>query len=70
MRNYFELIHEFYDYVWSFYNLENGIYPLASDKEIQLACNKFLESKNLDKIYFDSIDREAVRKILQPNYQF
>lgn len=64
MRNYAQEILEFYKYVWSFYNLDNGLYPIASDEVIQKSVNTYIESKPLSKIYFDSIDREQVRTII------
>jgi hypothetical protein len=68
MKNYGNEIREFYEYVWSFYNLETGIYPIATDARIQEAVNQYLESKPLSQIHFDSIDRELVRQIIQPEY--
>jgi len=68
MKNYSEEIKQFYLYVWDFYNLKNGIYPIATDEQIQESVNKYLESKPLNEIEFDSLDREAVRKIIQPEY--
>jgi hypothetical protein len=69
MRNYGEQIKEFYEYVWTFYNSESGIYPIASDDVIQRSVNQYLESKLLSEIYFDSHDREMVREIIQPSFQ-
>ena len=69
MRNYAEEIKLFHEYVWLFYNLESGLYPIATDKRIQEAVNQYLESKPLGQIYFDSLDRESVRQIIQPEYQ-
>ena len=68
MKNY--AILNFYNYVIDFYNNESGIYPIASHEEIVNAVNQFLESKPLSEIYFDSIDRETVRTILQPTHSF
>lgn len=68
MRNYSELILEFYTYVWKFYNLDTGIYKIATTERIQEAVNQYLESKPLSQIEFDSIDRELVRKIIEPDY--
>jgi len=68
MRNYWEEIKEFYEYVWKFYNIESGLYKLATDERIQEAVNIYLESKPLGEFYFDSFDREEVRKILEPAY--
>jgi len=68
MRNYFEEIKKFYGYVWEFYNLESGIYPIATDEKIQESVNIYLESKPLGEIHFDSFDRESVRMIIEPSY--
>jgi hypothetical protein len=68
MRNYPELIEEFIFYVNSFYNEKDGIYPIATKERIAEAVNIYLESKPLGEIYFDSIDREFVRLILEPTY--
>ena len=68
MRNYPELIEEFIFYVNSFYNDQDGIYPIATKERIKEAVNIYLESKLLGEIYFDSTDREFVRSILQPTY--
>lgn len=68
MRNYPELIEEFIFYVNSFYNDQDGIYPIATKERIKEAVNIYLESKLLGEIYFDSTDREFVRSILEPTY--
>jgi hypothetical protein len=65
MRNYCTEIKRFYDYVWEFYNLESGIYPIATDEKIQSSVNQYLESKSLKEIEFDSLDRERVREIIE-----
>ena len=70
MKNYAAEIKQFYKYVIEFYNEKTGIYPIATQERIVEAVNKYLESKPLNQIYFDSIDREAVRTILQPTYSF
>jgi hypothetical protein len=68
MKNYAEEIKEFYEYVWNFYNNTNGIYPIATTEKIQQSVNRYLESKPLSQIYFDSFDREGVRMIIEPGY--
>jgi len=68
MKNYPTLINEFTDYVISFYNNKNGIYPIASINQIKSAVNKFIETKPLSEFHFDSFDRETVRCILQPSH--
>ncbi len=68
MKDYGKLIKEFYNYVAKFYNKNTGIYPIATNKRIWEACNEYLESKPLSQIYFDSLDREEVRKIIEPGH--
>mgnify|MGYP003134612513 CR=1 FL=1 len=65
MKDYAILINEFYNYVWDFYNKKNGVYPIATDKIIQLSVNRYLETTSLRKIEFDSVDREKVRSIIE-----
>jgi len=69
MRNYVKEIKDFQIYVWEFYNEKSGIYPIANNFEIQYAVMKYIESKLLTEIEFDSFDREKVREILQPTYK-
>ena len=69
MRNYLKEIKDFQIYVWEFYNNKNGIYTIANNFEIQDAVMKYIESKPLTEIEFDSYDREKVREILQPTYK-
>lgn len=68
MKNYAEEIQSFYEYVYKFYNNEDGLFPLADMDTIVQACNQYLESKPLSEFYFDSFDREEVRMIIDPNY--
>lgn len=64
-----EFIH-FVKYVDSFYNDVNGIYPIATSDQIENACIKFVANaiEKKTELHYDSIDRESVRKILEPNY--
>ena len=68
MKNYSIEIQQFYNYLFEFYHIEDGIYPIASTQRIVEAANEYLESKPLSQIYFDSLDRESVRKIIEPSY--
>lgn len=68
MRNYSKEIEDFYEYVWEFYNIKSGIYPIATDEMIQQSVNQYLESKPLSEIEFDSFDRESVRCIIEPSH--
>jgi hypothetical protein len=68
MRDLVKELDAFFQYVWEFYNEKSGIYPIATDTQIQSAVNKFLESKPLTEFDFDSFDREEVRCILEPSY--
>lgn len=69
MRNYPQLIKEFEQYCQAFYNDKTGLYPIATKKYIKQCVAKYIESKPLSQIYFDSFDREEVRIIIQPNYK-
>lgn len=68
--NFLILLHEFISYCNDFYNIENGIYPIATRDEIINAIGQYMTDPHTIDIQFDSIDRENVRKIIQPNYQF
>ena len=65
MRNYSNLISNFEQYVWNFYNKKNGVCPIATDKIIQLSVNRYLEKTPLREIDFDSIDRKRVGVIIE-----
>lgn len=60
-------ITEFFDYVLSFYNDVDGLYPLASYEDISEAVWGYVENKP-DLYDFDSIDREHVRRIIEIKY--
>jgi hypothetical protein len=60
-----ESIQFFQGYCLDFYNNKTGIYPIASESEVIEAVNQYLTDRRLGEIYFDSIDREAVRKIIE-----
>ena len=64
MKNYSQEIQNFYDYVCEFYNHKTGVYPIATEKTIYKYVNQYLESKPLNEIYFDTIDREHVRLLI------
>ena len=57
-------ITEFKRYLSSFYSVNEGIYPIATQEELEEGLNIFLMTTNIEKIEFDSMDREKVRKIL------
>jgi len=67
MKNYPKLIKDFTNYCINYYNYESGIFAIdfASEEKITLAVERYLESKSLATIYFDSFDREQVKKILK-----
>ena len=58
---------EFVNYCNEFYNESDGIYPIASKEEITDAVVEYLYQCP-SECQFDSIDREGVRAILQPDY--
>jgi hypothetical protein len=71
MKNTFlKDLQEFIDYVNDFYNIEYGLYRLFTSEQIESAIGEYLTEPHDIDIQFDSIDRENVRKILQPEYEF
>ena len=58
---------EFASYCNNFYNERDGIYPIATKKEITDAVVEYLFQLE-SECQFDSIDREGVRGVLQPDY--
>jgi len=56
---------EFKNYCYDFYNINYGIYPIATNKDIDNAIMKYFYISNYKDIDFDSIDRENVRIILK-----
>ena len=63
--NYLELIFEFYNYCGTFYDINDGIYPIAEKRVIIESCDDYLRTKKLSEIEFDSFDRECVRTIIE-----
>ena len=59
---------EFYEYVCSFYSIEFGIYKIASCQEVIKAIDKYCSEKKLSELYFDSVDRENIRFLIDKNY--
>jgi len=59
---------QFIEYCNEFYDIETGIYPVATKKDIIKAIGQYISKTNEKDIHFDSFDREKVREILQPNY--
>ena len=65
-----EELQEFIDYVYSFYNVVDGLYPIVgcSKNKIQLATVEYLHKCNtyprLEWGDGDSVDREKVRDIM------
>ena len=55
---------EFKNYCYEFYNINYGIYKIATNNEIDNAIMKYFFISNYKDIEFDSIDRENVRIIL------
>jgi len=55
---------EFKNYCYEFYNINYGIYKIATNNEIDNAIMKYFFISNYKDIDFDSIDRENVRIIL------
>jgi hypothetical protein len=63
-------LNKFIEYCNGFYNIKDGIYPIATKDEIINAVGEYLTEPHQIEIQFDSIDREMVRKIIEPEYQF
>ena len=61
-----DICEEFYNYVFSFYNDKDGIYPISglTKDMIVSATDKYLTSKNCSWGDGDSVDRERVRDII------
>tara|TARA_X000001382_G_scaffold109434_1_gene85655 strand:+ start:277 stop:498 length:222 start_codon:yes stop_codon:yes gene_type:complete len=61
-----DICEEFYNYVFSFYNDSDGIYPISGlTKDMIInATDKYLTSKNCSWGDGDSVDRERVRDII------
>lgn len=73
MINPFEIA-DFQEYVKEFYSneREDSIYPIASESEIDKAIYEYTQSLNghewMEWGGGDSLDRERVREILEPEY--
>jgi len=61
MNKYAIKINEFQEYVLSFYNNVDGIYPIATKEFIIQHINFYLETLPLGHVCFDSVDRERIR---------
>ena len=69
-RNFLTDLNLFIEYCNDFYNKKTGMYPIASRKEIINAIGEYLTQPHEYEIQFDSIDREKVREILEPSYNW
>ena len=69
-RSFLTELNLFIEYCNDFYNNKTGMYPIATRSEIINAIGEYLTEPHTIDIQFDSVDREMVRKIIQPNYQF
>ena len=58
---------KFKDYCDSFYNINYGLYKIATNEQIDRAIYIFITEPKFMSIDFDSIDREKVRTILENN---
>ena len=59
---------QFIEYCNEFYDIEKGIYPVATKKDIIKAVAQHISRTNGKDLHLDSFDREKVREILQPYY--
>ena len=55
---------DFFEYCKSFYSIKKGIYPIATDREIERAIKLRMKDKSLP-FEGDSVDRERVREIIE-----
>lgn len=55
---------DFKNYCYYFYNINYGIFPIATNMEIDNAIIKYMLISTYKQVDFDSIDRENVREIL------
>ena len=69
-RNFLNEFNIFIEYCNDFYNIESGMYPIAKRSEIINAIGEYLTQPHEFEIQFDSIDREKVREILEPSYNW
>jgi hypothetical protein len=69
-RSFFEDLKVFNEYCNDFYNINYGIYPIASSEQIEAAIGEYLTEPHSYDIQFDSMDREKVREILEPGYSW
>lgn len=63
-------LNEFVQYCNDFYNELYGEYRIASSEQIEAAIGEYLTQPHEYEIQFDSIDREKVREILEPSYNW
>jgi hypothetical protein len=69
-NNFLTDLNLFIEYCNDFYNIKTGMYPVATKKEIIAAIGEYLTQPHEFEIQFDSIDREKVREILEPSYNW
>ena len=69
-RNFLNELNIFIEYCNDFYNIKSGMYPIAKRSEIINAIGEYLTQPHEYEIQFDSIDREKVREILEPSYNW
>jgi hypothetical protein len=62
--NFLTELQSFITYCNDFYNIEYGVYPIATSEEIEAAIGEYLTSPHQVDIQFDSFDREQVRYII------
>lgn len=66
-HNFLTDLKNFIKYCNEFYNIKNGIYPIADSIQIERAIGEYLTQPHKIDIQFDSVDRELVRVILERN---
>ena len=62
--SFLEELKGFIEYCNEFYNINYGLYPVATTEEIESAVGYYLMNPHTWDVQFDSLDREKVREIL------
>jgi hypothetical protein len=70
-KEYFLRVIQFLEYCCKFYSNKDpeAPYPIASPDEIYRAIYQHLEDTPAELVEFDSLDREKVRQILEPEHK-
>ena len=58
----------FTEYCNAFYNIDFGLYPIATNEQIDKAIFIYITEPKTLRIDFDTIDRENVRAIIEYSF--